>query len=636
MFKADNWTGLMERIKDSEEVCDKLAQDIDSFVLQTAMPAIQKAMTEHLSRLEDLLMQSREDLLETRQCFDSVYTSDYQLNKDKNQNRVPGTCEWFLRHQRYKAWLDGGSSLLWVSADPGCGKSVLSRFLVDDELRAKASPDTIICYFFFKDDNTVSRSAIGALCALLHQIFMQNGDLLRYAMPCYRRTGTALHQRFDDLWEVLMLAAAKCSGSIICVLDALDECEQSTRLRLIKKLTNYYSRSQARNGLKVIITSRPYMSISDALFYNGGLDRDSVQLMGESKAEMDEISNEIDLFIKEKVKAFQNFRRWKKVYDDAHIILQTHLDSIVNRTYLWVSLIFPELEMNVGASKAKLQRIIKTLPGTIYEAYDRILHQSSDPKEAKKLLQIVVAAFRPLSLKEMNMALAIRAGDSSVDDVELTPESTFEGIVRELCGLFVTIINENIYLVHQTAKEFLQTRPEDTRGSLDSQSWKHSLIPSESHMVMAKACMWYLRFNAFGSDPLSVIEPQRITKYIGDNYFLGYAARYWAFHYERAEKDNDVLTVSTNLCHPQSKRWKIWFAVYLLLSREVESPILEDDLVVRSYFGHVDAVKMLLDNRKKSDINIRNNIHALHVAVSAEHEEVVSLLLEAQVNFEAD
>lgn len=59
--------------------------------------------------------------------------SDYEGYKDFNPQRVEGTCEWFFNDDRYLKWRDSSiSSLLWVSAGPGCGKSVLSRALIDE------------------------------------------------------------------------------------------------------------------------------------------------------------------------------------------------------------------------------------------------------------------------------------------------------------------------------------------------------------------------------------------------------------------------------------------------------------------------------------------------------------------------
>ena len=111
-------------------------------------------------------------------------TSDYERYKDRNPEHVEGTCNWFLGHPNYTNWRDNtGPSLLWVSADPGCGKSVLAKFLVDFKLRTN-SPRTT-CYFFFKDDNEDQKTATQALCAILHQIFVQKPNLLPYAYKSF-------------------------------------------------------------------------------------------------------------------------------------------------------------------------------------------------------------------------------------------------------------------------------------------------------------------------------------------------------------------------------------------------------------------------------------------------------------------
>jgi DNA polymerase III delta prime subunit len=52
-----------------------------------------------------------------------------------NRRRIPNTCEWFRTDKRYKEWLSSDDvPLLLVSAPPGCGKSVLAAYLVEEEL----------------------------------------------------------------------------------------------------------------------------------------------------------------------------------------------------------------------------------------------------------------------------------------------------------------------------------------------------------------------------------------------------------------------------------------------------------------------------------------------------------------------
>lgn len=63
---------------------------------------------------------------------------------------------------------EAGSPLLLLTAYPGCGKSVLSRYLIETIL--PKSKDRTVCYFFLKDDFKHRKSATGALCTMLHQL----------------------------------------------------------------------------------------------------------------------------------------------------------------------------------------------------------------------------------------------------------------------------------------------------------------------------------------------------------------------------------------------------------------------------------------------------------------------------------
>ena len=63
------------------------------------------------------------------------------------------------------------ASLLWVSADRGCGKSVLAKYLADEVLPSTNMRTTY--YFFFNEVFADQRSSVTALCSILHQIFDQ-------------------------------------------------------------------------------------------------------------------------------------------------------------------------------------------------------------------------------------------------------------------------------------------------------------------------------------------------------------------------------------------------------------------------------------------------------------------------------
>lgn len=72
----------------------------------------------------------------------------YEWYKHRVEDRVENTCMWFLRHQHFRSWLKADSGPLFVSADPGCGKSVLAKYLIHHVL-PETTRQTDVCYFFF-------------------------------------------------------------------------------------------------------------------------------------------------------------------------------------------------------------------------------------------------------------------------------------------------------------------------------------------------------------------------------------------------------------------------------------------------------------------------------------------------------
>lgn len=129
----------------------------------------------------------------------SLYTCPYSERKDRNRRRVPGTCKWFTDHHIFRCWNnDDDPTILWVSADPGCGKSCLARYLVDDVLLTPGHSRTI-CYFF-KDDYPDQRASTSALCALLRQVILDKPYLFNDEVAKkVDRDGDMLFRSFNDL-----------------------------------------------------------------------------------------------------------------------------------------------------------------------------------------------------------------------------------------------------------------------------------------------------------------------------------------------------------------------------------------------------------------------------------------------------
>ena len=587
-----------------------------------------KLVSSSLKELADNAVISQAFTKEESECLEGL-ASRYQEDKNRIEKRVPNTCMWVLEHPKYLHWQESTTSLLWVSADPGCGKSVLSRALVDEGLLECLGS---VCYFFFKDDDPSRQDATKAICAILHQLLVQKPALLSYVMRHFRTHRAKLFTMFSLLWDLLEQAAADPQvGKIVCVLDAIDECREQAR-ELIQQLSRFYSSpNKLQTRLKFLVTSRPYVDIERA-FHSQIEDIASINLRGEDESE--KISKEIDLVICERVPQICHARR-PPISPEVQEALISCLMKFEHRTYLWLYLILDVIQKSLESTKFRLERLINTLPRSVADAYEKMLRRIDEEhvQEARCLLHLVVGAVRPLTLSEMNTALAINDnlayGDPCqlIEDLELQSEEAFREKIRTLCGLFVIIVRSRIYLIHQTAKEFLvSTEFNNTRPSIAqpaSEIWRHSFAPGESNLVILKMCLSYIFLRCSDGAPFwdrhqMDIFRDRSAKVYSWESLKRYAAEKWVVHFRSAKTriDEWVLQSTVAVCEPRCSRlWSGW----------------EDNtsLMIASHMGLETVVEFLLE-KKSVELNVQDTHGhtALYLAAEYGSHEIVKMLVE--------
>ena len=556
------------------------------------------------------------------QCLRALRTVEYEKFKDRNPDRLDRTCEWFLRHERFYEWRQRKSGFLWVSADPGCGKSVLAKCLIDREIKSTESRTT--CYFFFKDDDKEQKSLTTAFSSLLHQLFSRKQSLIQHAMQDYTIDGDKLPILFHKLWGILIKATSDPkAGEVVCILDALDECAEAERYQIINTLGTFYKQSQSSSQLKFLVTSRPYFDI-ERKFASLIRHFPTVRLHGEGESEA--ISREIDIVIRSKV---SELGQELELDDSEQSALQDELLAMEHRTYLWLKLVLDVIRGEIDPTKKRLKRIINTLPATVDQAYESILLKAKDQRRAKQLFYIIIAARRPLTLKEMNIALAIKDHHQSYEDLglDVKNEARFATTIRNICGLFISIIDQKVYLIHQTAKEFLVAKDQVLLGS-----WKHSISAMESEFLMARICITYLMFRSFGDDFKA--DTAAAIKEYG---YLEYAASFWGTHYKEAQnrKSDATLQSALTLCDSRSRRFQIWFNIYWNMAHKYESAPQLNNITVASYFGYEGIAKQLLD--AGADIESKDSEYGrtpLSWAAVNGHEAITKQLLKAGADVE--
>ncbi|KAE8376954.1 hypothetical protein BDV26DRAFT_305203 [Aspergillus bertholletiae] len=605
-FRRDGWDGMQQDF-------ERLEKSLDRFT----------ALIGHVEfnrKFENILNTAQEQ----EKFLNLLYTCQYKDRKDRNGKRVPGTCQWFTNHPIFKGWQqntnDNTPGLLWVSADPGCGKSVLTRYLVDKLLLNTA--DRTVCYFFFKDDFEDQKSATKALSVLLRQLFISQPHLLQDTILDKLETdGDKLVQSFSELWDILRSASVNPrAGEIICILDALDECQDGDRKQLTNAVKEFYLGPYKNRKLKFLITSRPYDHIRRD-FWELENKLPTIHLSGDGEEEVKDISREISLVIKKRVEVISDQRSLEL---DERDMLTQQLTAVENRTYLWVTLTLDVLENIPGFTKGNIRRVVRDLPTTVDSAYEKILNRSPDKDKAKTLLHIITAAMRPLSLEEVSLALAIDAGHQSLAAIheDMEPKDRFRKTLRDLCGLLVVVIDDKVYLLHQTVKEFLVRNNSSTANKDASKGtrWKHSLLPKDSNRILADICTSYI-----------TVDRDQICQEGPFDDYDEYSACFWSAHFRQAGVlDGDPLIIRAGrICDPSSHLYQAWATLYDKTSRKGRLPRGATTALLASALGLVGVVKLLLATGKV-DINLRDSEYgrtALSWAVQNGDEAVVRLLL---------
>ncbi|SCV27413.1 uncharacterized protein FFB14_01537 [Fusarium fujikuroi] len=569
----------------------------------------------------------REELLK------KLSPTDYRQHKERNPNAVPGTCTWILQNVHYVDWLQSQKSfLLWVSADPGCGKSVLASYLIDTRMGKEGLSKENICYFFFKSDSHDQKSGSTALQSLLRQLCTTHPKIIPLVADLLR--GKSLGD-LKTLWLALLAAIQKIQvvdkeahQEVFCVVDGLDEGDDARKLvslisETFRSSTGALSMlgDSTGNGiLKLLVLSRPNN------FIKNGFDREPlsrsdkstpyettkrtamVRLRGEDQ--IDSISADISRVVNVTISDLVQGGLPNDFLDD----VKDQLIRRADRTFLWVTLIIQLLaaKADTGASPRELDAIIKSRD--IDTIYSEMLESRSKEPRARKMLGIILAAGRPLTISEISIALAITPDHNPLEvdrrplrpdgktfvDLEYDLVRPFETHVKSICGNFVRIIHNKVYLIHETAREFLleisdsghngcddfsspsevedpfdnwyceidnwdgdiekphPLEPIPKRPSASVGPWQHSFSIPTCEALLLHICTTFLYMLGKKCTSAELRYPSNSTKD-----FLEYASMFWHQHFGAiqdmiAPRD---LRYYENLCHPMFPGFTTWTTV---------------------------------------------------------------------------
>lgn len=349
---------------------------------------------------------------------------------------------WILENPDYQKWHDDDqqSRLLWIRGDPGKGKTMLLCGIVD-KLKNSSVKSQLLSFFFCQATDSRINNAIAVLRGLIRQFVNQQPWLILHFQKKYDDRGKEL---FEDInsWvavsQILTDILEDCDSkniSLILIIDGLDECQTNLRELLDMIMQKWSSYSH----VKWIISSRNWPSIHERLDSAGQL---SLELNAKS------VSTAVELYIQHKVHQLEKLKRYDLGTRDG---VQQQLVKNADGTFLWVALVCQYLEKMQRDPLTKLQK----LPPGLNPLYKRMMKEILESEDmeledtnlCKQILGFMAVAYRPTTLKEL----------ASFIETSEAPSNNIDSLKTDigLCGSFLTVRDNTVYFVHQSAKDFL-------------------------------------------------------------------------------------------------------------------------------------------------------------------------------------
>jgi Cdc6-like AAA superfamily ATPase len=197
---------------------------------------------------------------ERDEIFNWLAPADYETAyADSIKKWQPGTGEWFLQHQEFRAWLnedEGNSHTLFCPGIPGAGKTVIVSAAIKhiQSTEDNAGIAFLYCNYASQDRQTTE----DLLAMLLRQVAEQCSSIPDSLKGLHtRHTKAKTRPDIREIYDILCGVAGSYSR-LFLIVDALDECSEDTRRTLLPYLRVLQKKAEVR----LIATSRRLDSLT--------------------------------------------------------------------------------------------------------------------------------------------------------------------------------------------------------------------------------------------------------------------------------------------------------------------------------------------------------------------------------------
>ncbi len=418
---------------------------------------------------------------------------------------------------------------------------------------------------------------------------------------------------------------------VACVVDGLDECETTSMTKTMTFLSsviqshNSNTKTSTNDGwFKLAVTSRYTQPIDD--LFRGVPPQHRISLTDHAA----NTTRDIATFIRTRCARVQTITHCS---DAVRRDVERQLAARSDNTFLWIHLVLDLLETSTDATPQSFEATLRTVPDRLDGLYDSILRRSAAPGALLRVLSVIAASRRALTMEEVDIALAVGPDDAWGWQVQQRRQFDIARRLYAVCGPFIRISNGTVSFIHQTAVEFLVRAPDVPKSPAGGlYQYRACLDVVQINRCLAEICVVYLTL----SDTASPEEKDYMTS--GDLMNMGedgsdddsghrltetdkrqsgsfkglfdYAAKHWGTHCRLAsisshsrcssistdgQNDYTLLAKAADLCDTSTSVFRAWFQPYWdTISTPSRFPDGLTPLIVASHMGLPGIMHALL------------------------------------------
>ncbi|CCF38622.1 NACHT and TPR domain-containing protein [Colletotrichum higginsianum] len=400
---AETSAGVKRSLSNQERLLEMMSRvdvNVQTLRTETRVPQTrEQALSSNRDKLKGILQPS-------------VYPED--TYSALNRTRTQGTCDWIFDDPSLKDWLAGNVRFLWISGNPGTGKSYITSRLVSwgQDLLNKQETNNMMGYFFFRQNNPESRSMTQALRDIAYQISEQDvfygkqlvsevstGDEIKTVSSAFRKL--LVEPCVPDKWKRF----------IYVLMDGLDEAD----LREVKEFLSLLDdlNQQPGQGTRVQVALIGRTTLTDDVMDHLGNDSTGGQQLRTLHVTPDRNSSDIVSYIVEGVNSARILRG--STDDFKQSIIET-MTKQVDGLFILAKFMLAELNRIrhprriVESLQSYPQEINGMLKKAVLGFSSSITQEEAD--DLNEILRWVSVAEMGLTLEQIESVLTLKMGDA--------------------------------------------------------------------------------------------------------------------------------------------------------------------------------------------------------------------------------